>query len=154
MIKFQKGNNQFNFRSVAILIKDNRILIQKDVKDDFWALPGGRVEFFENADEAVVREIQEELGWKCKVIRPVWFAENFFQLDGTHFHEIATFFLLELIENKVLQPNIEFRGNEDHLVFKWADLSEVPDLNLKPDTLKSKLKKLPEQIEFLKINNG
>ena len=38
----QKGNNQFNFRSIALIIKDNHVLIQKDLKDDFWALPGGR----------------------------------------------------------------------------------------------------------------
>ncbi|MCE7995159.1 MAG: NUDIX hydrolase [Roseivirga sp.] len=154
MIKFQEGNNQFNFRSVALIIKENHVLIQKDLKDDFWALPGGRVEFFENSSDTVVREIFEELGWKVQLVRPVWFIENFFQIGITNFHETATLYLMEILGNTEYQSNIEFRGLEDHLIFKWADISKLNEINLKPKELKSKLKNLPSQVEFLSLDHN
>ncbi|MEU2516962.1 NUDIX hydrolase [Streptomyces syringium] len=33
-----------------------------------WMLPGGHVENFENAAEAAVREIEEETGWKARLV--------------------------------------------------------------------------------------
>lgn len=151
MIKFQRGKDQFNFRCIAIFIKDNRLLIQKDIKDDFWALPGGRVELFENSRDTVVREIHEELGWKVQVIRPVWFFENFFQIGGTKVHEIATAYLMDIYDVIKFEPNVAFRGNEDHLVFKWFDISKLDEINLKPKVLRSKLNNLPNNIEFLSV---
>lgn len=151
MIKFQKGNSQFNFRSIALLIEEDHILIQKDLKDDFWALPGGRVEFFETSADTVVREIHEELGWKVQVVRPIWFIENFFQIGKTNFHEISTIYLMKILDHSEFNPNIEFSGLEDHLTFKWSDISELSEINLKPKELKSKINNLPINIEFLTV---
>ncbi len=50
MICFDTGNGRFNFRSVAVIIQNDHILIHRAVEDNFWALPGGRVELFENSD--------------------------------------------------------------------------------------------------------
>ena len=47
----------------ALIVKDGKILlIKRGVKPykDFWALPGGHVDFDETVEEAVVREIKEE----------------------------------------------------------------------------------------------
>ena len=151
MLRFQKGNNQFNFRSIALFIKEDHILIQKDLKDDFWALPGGRVEFFETSADTVVREIHEELGWKVQVERPIWFIENFFQIGKTDFHEISTIYLMKILDHSEFNPNIEFSGLEDHLTFKWSDISELSEINLKPKELKSKINNLPINIEFLTV---
>ncbi len=151
MIKFQKGNNQFNFRSIALFIKEDHILIQKDLKDDFWALPGGRVEFFETSADTVVREIHEELGWKVQVVRPIWFIENFFQIGKTNFHEVSTIYLMKILDYNEYNPNIEFKGLEDHLTFKWSNISELSEINFKPKELKSKINNLPINIEFLTV---
>lgn len=149
MIKFQNGNNQFNFRSIALLIKDNQVLIQKDSKDDFWALPGGRVELFENSSDTVVREVFEELGWKVQTIRPLWFIENFFKIGITNFHEIATIYLMDLVDYAQYEPDFEFRGLEDHLIFKWFDISKLEEINFKPEALRNNFNHLPDIVEFL-----
>jgi len=53
MICFDTEHGRFNFRSVAIIIHDAHVLIHRAVADEFWALPGGRVEFFETSGEMV-----------------------------------------------------------------------------------------------------
>jgi ADP-ribose pyrophosphatase YjhB (NUDIX family) len=49
----------------AAILAENRLLLVKRRKAPeagFWSLPGGKVEFLERAEEAVVREIAEEIG--------------------------------------------------------------------------------------------
>lgn len=61
MITFERDHNKFNFRVAGIAIHNNRILLHTTEKDDFWNLPGGRVEFNESTDQTIIREIKEEL---------------------------------------------------------------------------------------------
>ena len=49
MITFEKDYNKFNFRTVGVIIHDGKVLVHRAEKDDFWALPGGRVEFQETS---------------------------------------------------------------------------------------------------------
>ncbi|HDM25028.1 ADP-ribose pyrophosphatase [Euryarchaeota archaeon ex4484_162] len=54
----------------AIITKNNEILLIKRKKQpfkDFWALPGGFVNYGEKTEDAVVREVLEETGLKCRV---------------------------------------------------------------------------------------
>ncbi len=49
----------------AIIEKDNKILLTKRNIEPFkgyWCLPGGHIEYFEPAEQAIIREIKEETG--------------------------------------------------------------------------------------------
>lgn len=49
----------------AIILKDDHILLVKRAVEPFkntWALPGGGIEFNETADEALRKEVDEEVG--------------------------------------------------------------------------------------------
>ena len=61
-VSFKVDNAKFNYRVCAIMISDGKILATKDERSPFYYLPGGRVQMGETAEDAVVREIQEELG--------------------------------------------------------------------------------------------
>ena len=154
MIKFDKENARFNFRSVAVVIHEGHLLIHKAVADDFWALPGGRVEFFENSDLTVTREIEEELGLQSQIVRPLWYIENFFRYCGIKYHEISTYYLTKLAGNLDINADYEFEGIEGDtdLIFKWVALSRVNEINFKPEFLKLKLLDIPSSVEFIKIN--
>ena len=48
----------------AIIMKDNKILIAKRKKGEFagmYEFPGGKIEKNESGEEALIREIQEEI---------------------------------------------------------------------------------------------
>ncbi len=72
MLCFKTDEGLFNFRTAGILIHDGKVLIHRELKDDFYAFPGGRVEMFEATEKAVVREFKEEINAKIKVKRLLW----------------------------------------------------------------------------------
>ena len=153
MINIRKGTDRFNFRSVAVIIQDNHVLLHRLSTDAFWSLPGGRVEFFEFAHEAVVREVHEETEIESRSIRPLWHVECFFRLHGKHFHEIATYFEVEPIQPVTsFEP---FHGEEGDLilVFEWFPLDGLKDLNLKSAFLKEGLLNLPESPQYLCVKD-
>ncbi|MFC1716106.1 NUDIX hydrolase [Candidatus Poribacteria bacterium] len=81
-----KGKS-FEIVSRAIIKDSNRaILLVKRAKEpekDKWALPGGKVEFGEKSDEAIKREIMEELNLDF-VPELAFFNDNFTSVPGIH----------------------------------------------------------------------
>ena len=64
-----------------MIISENKILAMHDEHLPYFYLPGGRVTIGETAEQAVVREVQEELGVTPKIIRPLWLNQAFFTED-------------------------------------------------------------------------
>ena len=56
--------------AVAVIVKDDRVLISKRAENvhqgGLWEFPGGKVEAGENGEQALLREIKEELGITIK----------------------------------------------------------------------------------------
>lgn len=154
MICFDTNKGRFNFRSVAVIINEGHILIHQAVGDDFWALPGGRVELFERSSDTVVREVFEELGLQCEVRRQLWHVENFFEYDSRRFHELANYFLVNLLERPIIETCVDFNGIEESvdLVFRWVPIALIHNYNLKPEFLIERLNTLPASIEIVTVD--
>ncbi|ANF97834.1 NUDIX hydrolase [Paenibacillus bovis] len=145
MITFKKGNNKFNFRVAGIAIQDNRVLLHTTVKDDFWNLPGGRVEFNESTEQAILREIKEELDVEVGSPKLLFINEDFFEYDSMQFHEIGFYYLVSFPEgHEITTYEDEFSGIEDEgrLIFKWFPVDELQDLEVYPEVLRSELLQL------------
>lgn len=57
-------------RAFAAIIKDHHILMTKHIYPDktFWTLPGGGLEDGESFEEAVIREVKEEVNLDVEVL--------------------------------------------------------------------------------------
>src|SRR5699024_6029066 len=73
-----ENKGRFNYRTAVVMIHDGHVLLHRQPKDDYWALPGGRVSLMERSRDAAVREMQEELQIDVSINQLLWITENFF----------------------------------------------------------------------------
>ena len=108
-ISFLCGSQKFNYRVCAIMISDHKILAMRDERSPYFYLPGGRVAMGETAEQAVVREVEEELSITPKIIRPLWLSQAFFteEVDNLRYHELCIYFFDEW-ENLFVHQSKEF----------------------------------------------
>lgn len=153
VINFNRGKAQFTFRAAAIIFHEDRVLLQRAETDDFWALPGGRVELLELAADTVKREMREEMDVEVCVERLVWVVERFFFLHGGRsFHELGFYFLVSLPTDSDLHAKTEqFEGDEERLtpIFKWTNVDELDGIELYPTFLKQGLRAIPDVTEHI-----
>jgi ADP-ribose pyrophosphatase YjhB (NUDIX family) len=152
MITFEEGEKRFTYRVAGIALDVDRVLLLRTEKDDFWFLPGGRVELLESSRDALIREMREELEVDVHVERLVWVVENFFEHRGKSYHELALYFLMSFPPDSHLYERSEaFLGNEEglKLIFKWHPLDELAEMRLYPAFLQERLHSIPQITEHI-----
>ena len=97
-------NEKFNFRVCAIILNAGKLLAMHDERSPYFYLPGGRVKLGETAEEAVLREVREELLIDASVVRPLWLAQSFFNedVDKLNHHELCLYFLVDVSATDLL----------------------------------------------------
>ena len=151
-IRLMIDDVKFSARAAGVLKKNNKILFQRRANDKFWALPGGAIEVMERGKDVLVRELEEEIGLTdVKVIKPLWFVEYFFNMDNTDWHQYILGYLLDIDdENEIINVE-EFPGIEEgkNIIYKWIDVDDIKNMDIKPDYLKEKLLNNDNNFEFL-----
>lgn len=152
-ITFKTEQGRFNYRVCGMIIHDNRILAMHDQRSPYYYLPGGRVQLGETVEEAVLREIREELEINAKIVRPLWFNQGFFTEDvsGEKFHEICVYFLMDISHTDLLSKGEKFvlhEGKQRH-TFEWLEFSRLKDEYFYPVFLKEKIFALPKVLTII-----
>lgn len=149
---FKTDEGIFNYRVCGIIINENRLLANTNASVPYYYLPGGRVKFNETAEQAVLREIKEELRVTAEVIRPLWLNESFFTEEASHerFHELCLYFLMDITKTDLLSLGDSFVITEDGQpsTFQWIKFEELDSTYLYPLFIKDKLNQLPQTLEM------
>ncbi len=149
-LTFQTPGGRFNYRVCGVIIHDGKLLAMHDENSPYYYLPGGRVKYGETAEEAVLREMKEELDVDCKIDRPLWLNQAFFVEDVTkeRFFELCLYFLMDISETDILSRGEAFAGSEaGHAhVFSWLPFERLKEEYLYPLFVKEAIFDLPEHL--------
>lgn len=121
--------NQFELIVRALIIKDKRILVCRNIGKDYFYLPGGHIEFLETMQDALKRELREELDARVIASQFLGGVENLFEQEGVKRHEFNFLFHVDIdIE--------EVNSKEEHLEFYWLSEEDFLNKNIGPPALK------------------
>ena len=148
-ISFKVESQKFNYRVCAMMISDGKILAMHDERSPYYYLPGGRVAMGETAQDAVIREVQEELGITPKIIRPLWLNQAFFteDVDGLKYHELCIYYLMDIADTDLQSRGAVFTSEEGHRThtFEWLAFERLQDEYFYPLFLKKDIFHLPTE---------
>lgn len=146
-ISFISGNDKFNYRVCAMIISGNKILAMHDERSPYYFLSGGRVKIGETAEDAVIREVQEELGIVPKITRALWLNQAFFKedVDNLNYHELCIYFLMDISDTALLLRGEKFTTNEGGRThtFEWLEFDRLKNEYFYPSFLKKDIFNLP-----------
>ena len=138
----KKGVDYIGVGCGALIINDNNetLLLKRTSKSrneaGFWSKPGGGVELGEKVEDALKREIKEELGVDIKIIKPLGFTDHIIKSENQHW---VAFSYLAKIESGV-PMNLEPEKHEEIRWFKFNNLPEnITQTTIEP--IKEYLKK-------------
>ena len=152
-ISIDVENYKLNVRTAVIIIHNNKILVHRNVNSDHYALVGGRVQIGENSEEAVKREVKEEIGKDIEMLGYISTIENFFEMNNKKYHEILFVHKAEFKndEDKKIEYTIKNIEGKEYLQYEWIDLDKIQEYSLMPKIIKQVLKE--EKLPTHKIND-
>lgn len=127
-------NHSIELVARAVIMQGGRVLLCKRKDRDYYFLPGGHVEWGESAEQAIARELKEELNISFKKFSLIGVVENFFGDCGRKYHEINLVFFASCGTSS--QNSLE-----DHLEFCLAGRSEFSKMRVVPKALQKAILK-------------
>lgn len=108
----------------AIIIRGKEVLLARRGREPGygkWSIPGGGVKLGETLEEAVIREVREEVNLAVRVEDMVEVLERIFRdPEGkVQYHYVLVDFLCERVSG-------EAKPSSDALEVKWVPISEIP----------------------------
>lgn len=150
MIQFDTPEGKFVYRAASITRRGEQVLLHQFEGQEFWCLPGGRMEMNEPARECVRREMIEEMDLPedtaIHVGELLYIIENLYTYQGKRHHEIGLYFEASLPPDSPYLQSHTFIGHEwdnSELYFQWFDPADLPALDLRPAVLRTLLQQPP-----------
>ncbi|MBS4199343.1 NUDIX domain-containing protein [Bacillus sp. FJAT-49732] len=137
----------FNYRVAGIWIENGHVLLHRDVNEENWSLPGGRVALLEESQISMKREFLEELGVNIHINRLVWVGENFFKYGGNDYHEIGFYYMITANDHSLFSKEPFFGLEEERSIYKWTPINDLIDVELYPRYLRMGINHLPKTTE-------
>jgi 8-oxo-dGTP diphosphatase len=116
----------------AVIVKDNKILCAQRGPNKslamMWEFPGGKIEENETPEEALVREINEEMNCEIKVGNKITTTVHEYEFAVIH---LTTFYCELISGTPILTDHIKVKwlSTEQLLSVEWAP-ADVPTIEI------------------------
>lgn len=121
-----------DLRAAGVLVRDGKLLVQRDQGGSEYALPGGHVRIGETTADALVREYREETGADVRVERLLWTEECFWTWKGILVHNISFYYLIGLENETDIPDTGEFVPHRDNerVEIGWMPLTVLSGVTI------------------------
>ena len=86
-----------------------------------WSLPKGHLEDGETAEDAAIREVEEETGIRGRVLAPLGIIDYWFVVEDRRIHKTVHHYLLEAFGGELSDDDIEVEE------VAWVPLADLPE---------------------------
>lgn len=117
---YKKYKPPFLSVDAIVLNNQNEILLMKRKIEPFkglWGVTGGHVEYGETAEKAILREVREETGLRCKIVRLLGVYSSLKR--DPRYHTVSIAYLLTILGGKLKNS---FESSEQ----RFFPLNKVP----------------------------
>ncbi|MBR6649852.1 MAG: NUDIX domain-containing protein [Clostridia bacterium] len=144
-ILFDTDDYRFGIRTVGVTVRDGKILVQREMDGNEYALPGGTVKFGETTVETLIREYYEEIGSDIIIKKLLWTEESFWEYNGKKQHGIAFYYLIDLLDDAIFQRS-EFVSQKDNcnVVLGWMPVNDLENIIIYPEFVKEEIHRINE----------
>jgi len=142
-----QNDRKFIIRVRALISHEDKILVVKHGEEyDYYALPGGKLEFGENPLECLHREMVEEMGIEPETGK-LLYVNSFMQEDG---HQTVEF-IFEVINAKDYLNIKNLNGTHKHELFDILWAGKDADIKIYPKRIQTDFKSgsFPEVVMFV-----
>jgi len=105
-------------RIAVAIIKEGKILLVQATNSDFYITPGGKIESGESHQDALARELREELGVQLKSIKPYLSYKTTAEKTGEE--QTVHCYLAEIEGEPIVANEIK--------EYQWFDKQNLPKL--------------------------
>ena len=123
MLKADINKKNWLKTSRAIILKDDKILLEFFKEKNFYVLPGGRKEKFETLEGCLKREVLEETGYKIKHMDEKIIITEYYPNKSIESH----FYTVKLKSDKIYENKINLTDEEKegNIELVWLDLRDA-----------------------------
>lgn len=133
--KDNETNSEFILRVSAIIYDKTKtkILLFHPIKRQVYMLPGGKVRQLEKTEDAIKREIFEELQWELD-FEFLGISEEFLiaKDEKTHFINV----IYQSVYDKEITKDTFFGKEGNWATFNWISINELDNIPLHPKEIK------------------
>ncbi|MGT2756762.1 NUDIX hydrolase [Streptococcus ovuberis] len=139
----------FWVRATALIVRDGCIYLCQSPDGGYHSI-GGAIAVGETTEDAVRREVREELGCDIQVDQLAFVVENYFESDHKKVHRIEFQYLVTPLS----EPNRMLVEGDTQRRCEWLPIDQLDTIDVKPAFLKTALKNWDGQVKHVVNREG
>lgn len=141
---FSEDNWTCGVRVAGVLIRNGKILLQREEDGHEYAVPGGHIHIGETLEDGLKREWLEEMGTEISCQRILWMEECFWEWKGKKAHNLSFYYRIETKTPDDLPDDGQNHSHKDnsHIVLEWVGLDALKDSVVYPEFMKEAIFRL------------